>query len=211
MILKMTADMASSSDTGDQSTASRAMRPLAAGLALGSATSASAVIIYSDTAIVYEGTPVYDGGGTVAPSSFQSFSVGADDNFKLYAGPDMEDSSTFKVSLRAANGGAFTSEASLYDVIGSGSSFVSGGSTADVGLGQHYFGLSINSGEMYGWVSMLNSGDGVGSVEAWAYEDNGGSIAVGAVPEPATTAAVVALLAGSAAIWQRRRQKLASA
>ena len=207
--------MPSLPSVGARSTAQRALRPLVAGLAVGSASSLSATIIYSGTPIVYEGTPSYAGDGSVSQDSFQNFSVGATDNFKLYAGPDQKDSPTFKVSLGATSesGGGVTTEAARYDVINANNTFRGENNVIQMDPGQHYYGLSINDGAMYGWVSMLNSGDGVGSVQEWAYENSGESIVVGAIPEPATTvtvtAAAAALLAGSAAIWNRRRQKQA--
>lgn len=205
----------SNTAAGNSSTVQRALRPLViAGAAMGATSSLSATIIYSGTPIPYEGTRYYDGSGNVTSGAFQSFSINGTDglgNFKLYAGPDAENSPTFKVTLRSQNGGAITDEAALFDVIGSGSSF---SSQVSVEPGQHYFGLSINNGEMYGWVSMMNSGDGMGSVQQWAYQDNGGSIPIGAIPEPATTgavtAAMAALLAGSAAVMKRRRAKCAA-
>ena len=157
--------------------------------------------------VVYNNTPV---------TGTQFFAINPpDDDFQLnvYAG---DESNTSYVHLKPQTGAALTPEAALHDVIGGENSFST--SFVDVPSGQHYYGFSLTDGSTaYGWLSVTNDpgfGTGTGTVNEWAYDTTGASIEVGqitAIPEPATTAAVTAaLLAGSAAVWKRRRQKLAA-
>ena len=160
--------------------------------------------------VVYNNTPI---------SGSQSFAITPPDvDFQLnvYAGDETNPSN---FNLKPQTGAALTPEAALNDVIGLEDSFSS--SFITVPSGQHYYGFSLTDGStVYGWLSATYTpgyGDGTGTVNEWAYDTTGASIAVGqttAIPEPATTmviTAAAALLAGSAAVWKRRRQKLAVA
>ncbi len=192
--------MSSSSGQPDSSVASRLFHPLSAGLMLTSAGSLSAEIIYNDTPI----------------TGSQFFSITAPTNdfeLRLNAG---DEANTSFVQLKPQSGVALTSEVMSGDVISSESSF-SNTLFVDVPSGQHHYGFSLTDGStVYGWISVTHDqgfGTGTGTVNAWAYENTGESIQVGQIPEPATTASVTAaaaLLAGSAAVWKRRRQKLAA-
>lgn len=58
---------------------------------------------------------------------------------------------------------------------------------------------------VYGWALVtLEDNDGVGTLHAWAYEDTGSAIEVGAVPEPR---GAILLLLGLAGIFHRRRRR----
>ena len=74
-----------------------------------------------------------------------------------------------------------------------------------------YLGLELNSGANFGWVQISYNADKTLTVYDFAYESSGGSILAGAgaaaVPEPTTTAALAGLLAGSAALFAKRRQQ----
>lgn len=69
---------------------------------------------------------------------------------------------------------------------------------------------------MYGWVriDLTTNVGGAGTgddfnilkVQDWAYETSGEPILTGAVPEP-SSAAMMAVLAGSAALYRRRARK----
>ncbi len=177
---------------------SRLLHPLTAGFMLTSAGSLSAEIVYNNTPVT----------GT------QFFAINPGDDFQLsvYEGNETNLST---VHLKPQPGAMLTPEASLNDVISDGDTFSD--TFADVPSGQHYYGFSLTDGStVYGWMSVTNVpgfGTGTGTVNEWAYDTTGASIAVGqitAIPEPATTAAVAALLAGSAAVWKRRRQKLSA-
>lgn len=74
-----------------------------------------------------------------------------------------------------------------------------------------YLGLELNSGANFGWVQISYNADKTLTVYDFAYESSGGSILAGAgaaaVPEPTTTAALAGLLAGSTALFAKRRQQ----
>lgn len=175
------------------------LRPLAATLAFTSAGPLSASIIYNNTAI---------GGGT-GPVSYD-FAIDPVNDFTL----SIDSTDPYKpVSLTSLSGATITGgEISLGSEVGPGSSFISG--RTGVADGQHYYGFSLTDGStLYGWLNVTRSGADAtltGTVTEWAYETSGANITVGAIPEPASTAAVAALLAGSVAVWNRRRQKLAN-
>jgi len=75
---------------------------------------------------------------------------------------------------------------------------------------------------LFGWIRVSNSTDGADTPETetddintvviheWAYETSGAPIAAGAVPE-ASTSAMMAVLAGSAALYRRRGRKTTAA
>ncbi|MES2693893.1 MAG: hypothetical protein V4773_10505 [Verrucomicrobiota bacterium] len=80
--------------------------------------------------------------------------------------------------------------------------------------GSQFFGFSFVDGTsptLYGWARMnFDSVTTTATVVDWAYNSNGGSITTGAIPEPATNAAIggaAALLAGSVAAWRRRQKQ----
>ena len=71
-----------------------------------------------------------------------------------------------------------------------------------------YFGVSFDKeagGKVYGWIQVVRLSSGSGKVIAWGYEDDGTKINVGALPEPITGLALLAL--GAAGI-ARYRQKV---
>jgi hypothetical protein len=77
-------------------------------------------------------------------------------------------------------------------------------------VGTAYFGFNRGSGQ--GWVELDYDGgfNGSGSIEVVSFAYNSdGPLTAGQVPEPASTAAVAALLAGSAALYKRRRGRKA--
>jgi hypothetical protein len=104
--------------------------------------------------------------------------------------------------------------ANLDDMIGIETTFnTDEGQFSNYSTGEKYWGFSLPSGSttLYGWMS--GSFSGVNeffatpsfNLTGYAYDDTGTSIKVGAVPEP--SAATMALLAGSAALWKRRRTR----
>lgn len=79
-----------------------------------------------------------------------------------------------------------------------------------------YLGLELNSGANFGWIQVSYNADKTLTVYDFAYEASGGGIAAGAtgvnaVPEPAATAAIASLLAGSAALHAKRRRRTQAA
>ncbi len=66
----------------------------------------------------------------------------------------------------------------------------------------------------YGWAEVVLTEGGMSgtmTITQWAFEDNGAGIAVGAVPEPSTTAAGLGALAlGAAGLRRWRKQKKAA-
>lgn len=78
--------------------------------------------------------------------------------------------------------------------------------------GDNYVGFRFNSsGTKYGWarINIDVGGGGLGdetlTVVEWAFEDTGGDIRVGAIPEPSSFALMAAGAAGVLA-WKRRRR-----
>ncbi len=73
-----------------------------------------------------------------------------------------------------------------------------------------YIGLSLNNGANYGWVSVTYNSDQTLTIHDFAYQDSGAAILAGdtgmAIPEPATTGLIAAALAGSVAIFLKRRR-----
>jgi hypothetical protein len=66
------------------------------------------------------------------------------------------------------------------------------------------FSLDTGSGLVYGWMRVtLEANAAPGVIHEWAYESNGGSILVGAVPEPGTS--LLALFALGGIALRRRR------
>ena len=196
---------------GDTARASRLLRPLATGLALTSAGSLSA-------AIVYNNTPVTSGDFAVTPGS-NDFSLYVDPGFYnsgwgAPGDPDYKPEMSFPstVQVTPLTGAAMTGAVGFGEMIDGSDTFDSNGNSV---TGTQYLGFSITEGTtIYGWMSVTHNsgtGSGSGSVNEWAYDDSGMGILVGqttAIPEPATTAAAFALLAGSAAVLKRRRQKV---
>ncbi len=86
--------------------------------------------------------------------------------------------------------------------------------------GNGYFGfeIDVSNTPLYGWIHLdhvatgIVGGNDTLTLVDWAYDDSGAGITAGTVPEPAESAAVMAaaMLAGSAFMLRRRRQKLAS-
>ena len=57
---------------------------------------------------------------------------------------------------------------------------------------------------VYGWIAVEKIATGAGKITAWAYEDDGTKIPVGAIPEPISGLALLAL--GAAGIARYRRK-----
>ena len=72
---------------------------------------------------------------------------------------------------------------------------------------------AVTAGTVYGWIQVSYNSDLSLTVYDFAYQSDGSAIAAGAtsVPEPAATTALAALLAGSAALYAKRRQPKQSA
>ena len=71
------------------------------------------------------------------------------------------------------------------------------------------FGVSFlleggSQGRVYGWIAVEKIGTTAGKVTAWGYEDDGTKIPVGAIPEPLTGLALLALGAAGIAAYRRR-------
>jgi len=73
-----------------------------------------------------------------------------------------------------------------------------------------YIGVEFNTNTtpLFGWVQISYNIDQSVTVHDFAYESTGAGITI--VPEPSSYAALAGLLAGSAALYRRRRQKLAA-
>jgi len=71
-----------------------------------------------------------------------------------------------------------------------------------------FCGVSFNiegGSKVYGWIQVERVTAGSGKIIAWAYEDDGTGIQAGAVPEPATGLALLALGAAGIARYRRSR------
>ena len=72
----------------------------------------------------------------------------------------------------------------------------------------HKFGVSFRiegSGDtVYGWIEVERLTSTAGKITQWAYEDTGDKIQVGALPEPATGLALLALGAAGIAAYRRK-------
>jgi hypothetical protein len=200
-----------SNNTPGPAAGSRLFRPLAAGLAVTSAGSLSAAVIHNNTPI----------------NGSQNFAVDAGDDFTFSVYPGMigmwdpatkmfMPGSPSSVSLDPINGAQISTSALSFGAQVDGSaSFTEAGVAV---TGTQYYGFSLpGSTTLYGWLNVTHvSGDGWGSgtVNEWAYDTTGAAIAVGqttaAVPEPASAAALAALVAGSAAMLRRRQRVLAA-
>jgi hypothetical protein len=130
---------------------------------------------------------------------------------------DKKNSSSATIMFR--DGAGLTIDgASLDETIGIATTFnTTAGYYSNYNNGSGYWGFSLPSGSttLYGWMSGDFSGVNQSfatpsfNLTGYAYDDTGTSIKVGAVPEP--SAATMALLAGSAALWKRRRSREATA
>jgi hypothetical protein len=114
------------------------------------------------------------------------------------------------------------SSATLTGLSGAGIAFESANGTVDgmtafssslvLANGDNYYGFSLPTGStpLYGWLSattvnLVGPNLPTFTLTGYAYENTGASIQVGTVPEP--SAVTMALLAGSAAVWRRRRNR----
>lgn len=190
----------------DGKTQSYLLRPLAAGLAFSSAGALSAAIVHNDTPV----------------NGSHTFAVDPGDDFQFQVNPGIAPNpwkfpSGFgsSISLTPINGALLTSSALAFGAeVGESSSFTSNTASDYIG-GTHYYGFSLTGGTtLYGWMSLTHNygtGNGTGSVNAWAYDTTGAAIMVGqttAIPEPSSAAVAAALIAGSAAMLRRRSRKL---
>jgi hypothetical protein len=78
-----------------------------------------------------------------------------------------------------------------------------------------YLGLEFNAGpgNRFGWAEVSYNANQSVTLYSFAYDDTGGSINAGqiaAVPEPAATGAIAAVLAGSVAAFDVRRRRKAA-
>jgi hypothetical protein len=64
--------------------------------------------------------------------------------------------------------------------------------------------FDTNSTPLFGWVQISYNLDQSVTVHDFAYESSGAPIAL--VPEPSNNAVLAGLLAGSAALWRKRRK-----
>lgn len=79
------------------------------------------------------------------------------------------------------------------------------GTRGYVGLRQ--VSVDTDSGYLYAWADVTYGSDSSLTLHRFAYEQSGSPIAAGAIPEPSTYAALAGLLAGSAALYHRRRNR----
>lgn len=194
---------------------SQLIRPLVAGLAATTGGSLSAAIIHDNTV-----TGGSNGVFSITPLTGHDFNLSVSSGTMPTLKPVSSPGTPSSAVVYAGNASdAITSGSQSFGTTIDGSdTFVSGVSVAP-DPGRNYLGFSMLDGSttLYGWMDITyNSGNGTGSAffNEWAYDDTGAGIEVGAIPEPASTGAVTAvaaLLAGSAVVWKRRRNKLASA
>jgi hypothetical protein len=92
------------------------------------------------------------------------------------------------------------------------SSHLAYGSTGEWDPGDRgYLGLRIDSGGIkYGWADVSYNANNSLTLYSFAYENSGASIAAGVVPEPATTGAMAAILAGAVGAFEARRRRKAA-
>jgi hypothetical protein len=105
------------------------------------------------------------------------------------------------------------------DLIGAAGAYVTGQSvgSAFTSGGQGYVGVRFVNEALggitnFGWVLLSTTSGSSGfpvTVVSWAYENSGGSIAAGAIPEPSTTALLGVMAAGAFGVRQWRRRKAA--
>ncbi len=201
---------------------------------MGGARSASAAVIYFDPSPTTSSTSVPSDayvdiiGGVSSNSPLPGY------NFDLTHAVESGKPKPTKPTINTNTGPNFTVNAGGYVaklnagyVISGSSNFQSGGLLAATYFGGSgpvasgpwappndgtgFVGFSIEpaSTPLYGWMRLTyDSSSGNLTVADWAYEDSGNSIAAGAtIPEPAETVMIAALLAGSAALFARRRRK----
>jgi hypothetical protein len=119
-------------------------------------------------------------------------------------------------SINYSSGAGLSAELNFDDTVGPDIYIAATGNGGrGISDGSQYWGFSLPSGgtTLYGWVGATVSGvnsftsEPTFDLTGYAYDDTGASIKVGAltssVPEP--SALTMALLAGSAAVWRRRR------
>ena len=71
-------------------------------------------------------------------------------------------------------------------------------------LGMSFLFEGGSQGRVYGWIAVEKLAGGAGKITAWGYENDGTKIKVGAIPEPATGLALLALGAAGIAAYRRR-------
>lgn len=94
----------------------------------------------------------------------------------------------------------------LAGVYNSGTTEWTPGTTGYIGVQ-----FDMSTSPLFGWVHMSYNADKSITVYDFAYNASGGGIAAGAgaVPEPASSAAIAGLLAGTALLFAKRRKKTA--
>ena len=139
----------------------------------------------------------------------------------FFGGAAIGSSPTFEVSTDDGTTNSTVMNLGTSDVVGDGSGlgeiFVSGnsGSSDHMGGGPNQFANGVqgyiafriddgSSGFYYGWMSVTLNDDGnSGTINGWAWENSGGSIQVGQIPEPSSFALV---LIASLGLLRRRRK-----
>jgi hypothetical protein len=190
-----------------------ALGPVALGVALASADTASAQVIVTSSDPPSSVTT----SGSSATLPFHIGTLGTGDPFTLtakplnYPGPGSQPAGT--LSANSSSGFAIAGPFSAGTLIDGSTTFSNPTFGITLNPGTNYFGFSFtDSSTRYGWISSSFSTDGTNStvtLNGWGYENTGAGILAGqtsAIPEPANVAAGLALLAGSAAMWHRRRQ-----
>ncbi len=199
------------------------MKPISFLLALASlAANSRAAIVYSGIENILIPTTfvgVYldiDGGGTVGEEG-----AGWDTNF-VFNGEGLGNSPSFRPVTATVVLDAPVLNLAFGTTVSSGNTFAAtytggysssathvGNSPGQFASGtEGYIGFQFttnsSAGPYYGWMRVeLSNTAATGLVKDWAYEDSGGAITVGAVPEPSS---VLSLLAGAAAFCYRRRR-----
>ncbi|MET0262976.1 MAG: hypothetical protein ABW223_08770 [Rariglobus sp.] len=194
-------------------------------LALAAAGTASAANVTNGT-VVYNSDP-----GIVANSTSVSFDIdgGGANDFTIFAQngkaakppskmkPGGKPGKIAKGYLSGTSGNFLTSALSYGQTVGPNNA---PNFTTSSLSGENYYGFSFIQGStLYGWMKVSFTAPTVYTpsvqVLEWGYDTTGAAITVGAtagvIPEPATTTAAAALLAGSFAAWRRRQTRVAAA
>ncbi len=184
------------------------------------APAAKAVIVYSEGVNVTSSSIYFDlnqfstGNPTVSGSSF----VGTDAQLGSYTAQGLSVSGTAATTTIVRVDGSnkaviFTAgqsiDAGLTNSYGYLNSFTSN-QEGYIGFVINGTGTANNGTVNYGWAHIIYHPGGSSDITLidFAYETTSGlAIEAGAIPEPSTTAAVTAVLAGSLALYRRRREK----
>jgi hypothetical protein len=153
-----------------------------------------------------------DAGTTVAEEA-----AGWDIN-PFFGGEGIANSPSFEPVRMTVNVDSAVVNLGFGETVGAASTFAAGyaGSASHIGGSaeqfvsgnEGYIGFKLttdsNDGPYYGWMRLVLANNGsTGLIRDWAYETSGGTITVGAVPEPATATLVAACAV--AFTFRRRR------